>query len=112
MSSPSAFSLPDAQANQVLQKLRAELAVTTPWRYLGPPVTIRFPLANTSYEVRHLMNEVPDGFVVLDTDARIKRAPGLAYNKTLAYLQADMANSTAVLAFGVLREAVTSVNPA
>lgn len=105
------FSISDPRANQVLQTVRAELAAVTTWRYLGPPVSIRFPLANTSYEVKHLIKEVPDGFVVLDADARIKRAPGTSYGKELAYLQADMANATALLAFGVLREAVTNVNP-
>lgn len=105
------FSLADPRANQVLQTLRAEVAAVTPWRYLGPPVTIRFPLANTSYEVKHLLKDVPDGFVVLDADARIKRAPGTSYGKEVGYLQADLANATAVLAFGVFREAVTNVNP-
>lgn len=105
------FSLADPRAQQVLLKMRAELALTTSFRYLGPPVSIRFPLANTSYEITHLLAEVPDGFVVIDADARIKRTPGASYTKELAYLQADMANATATLAFGVLREGVTNVNP-
>lgn len=106
------FSLSDPRANQVLQKLRGELATVTSFRYVGPPVSIRFPLANTSYEVRHLLRDVPDGFIVIDSDARIKRTPGTSYGKELAYLQADMANASATLAFGVLRESVTNVNPA
>lgn len=105
------FSLADQRANQVLQTLRGELATVTAWRYLGPPVSLRFPLANTAYEVKHLLKEVPDGFVVLDADAHIKRAPGTSYGKELGYLQADLANATAVLAFGVFREGVTNVNP-
>lgn len=105
------FSLADPRANQVLQRMREELALATSWRFLGPPISIRFPVANTSYEVKHLVSQTPDGFVVIDADARIKRTPGTSYTKELAYLQADMANATATLAFGVLRESVSNVNP-
>lgn len=104
-------NLADPRENRILQKVREETALTTPYRYLGPPVTIRFPVANQSYQVKHLLTEVPDGFVVIDSDARIKRTPGTSYTKLLAFLQADMTNATATLAFGVLREAVTNVNP-
>jgi hypothetical protein len=98
------------QRHQLVQFVRAEVGLVAPWRYLGPPVTIRFPVANASTEVRHLVGEVPDGFVVIDADATITRAPGSAYSKVLAYLQANMANATAVLQFGCLRQGVTDVN--
>jgi len=101
----------DPLAFKILQAVRAELSLTTPWRYLGKPVLVRFPLADTSVEILHLLGEVPDGFMVLDTDARIKRTPGTQYGKTTAFLQANMANATATLAFGVLRERETNVNP-
>lgn len=82
-----------------------------PWRYIGRPLSVRFPSANTPTEVRHLLAEVPDGFLVLNADAAITRAPGQDFTKELAYLQASRANATAVLAFGVFREAAIDVNP-
>jgi hypothetical protein len=36
--------------------------------------------------------------------------PGRQWSKDLAYLQADMANATAVVAFGVFREEAQSVS--
>lgn len=104
------FSLADPRANEVLQKLRAEFAVTTAFRYLGRPVLINFPLANTQTEVQHGLAEVPDGYLVINADAAVKRVPGKQWTKTLAYVQADMNNAAAVICFGVLREAVQNVN--
>lgn len=109
--SPDDFSLSDPRANQVLQKLRGELAVTTAFRYLGRPVLINFPQANTQTEVQHGLAEIPDAYLIINADAAVKRVPGKQWTKTLAYVQADMANSAAVICFGVLREAVQSVNP-
>lgn len=108
--SPDDFALSDPRANQVLQKLRAELAVTTAFRYLGRPVLINFSLANTQTEVQHGLAEIPDAYLVINADAAVKRVPGKQWTKTLAYVQADMANSAAVICFGVLREAVQNVN--
>jgi hypothetical protein len=104
------FSLADPRANQVLQKLRGELAITTVFRYLGRPVQINFPTANTQTEVLHGLGEVPDGYLVLGADAGVKRVPGKQWSKSLAYLQSDMANSTVIVAFGVFREAPQNVN--
>lgn len=104
------FSLTDPRANQVLQKLRGELAVTTAFRYLGRAVLINFPLANTKTEVQHGLAEMPDGYLVVNADANVKRVPGQQWTKSLAYLQADMANSVAIICFGVLREVVQNVN--
>lgn len=95
---------------EVDRHVQRELQAVSPWRALGPPVLVRFPVANASYEVRHLLEEVPDGFLVIDADARIKRTPGVPYEHELAFVQADMANATAVLVFGVLREKATDVN--
>jgi hypothetical protein len=104
------FSLADPRANQVLQKMRAELAVVTAFRYLGRPVSIPFAVANTQTEVQHGLAEIPDGYIVLNADAAIKRVPGKQWTKTLAYLQSDMVNSSAVIVFGVFREGVQSVS--
>lgn len=104
------FSLSDPRANQVLQKLRAELAVTTAFRYLGRAVQINFALANTPTEVQHGLAEIPDAYLVINADAGVKRVPGRQWTKTLAYVQADMANAAAIICFGVLREAVQNVN--
>jgi hypothetical protein len=104
------FSLADPQANAVLQKVRDELGVTTPWRYLAAPVGITFPAKNVSVEVQHQLGEVPDGFVVLNADCLIKRTPGKAWTKTLAYVMSDTDVSTADLAFGVYRQGVRSAN--
>ncbi len=90
--------------------VQQELQAVTAWRAVGPAVLVRFPLANTSYEVRHLLGEVPDGFELKKWDARIKATPGALFTKELAYLQADMANATAIVVFGVLREAPIDVN--
>jgi hypothetical protein len=84
--------------------------VTTAFRYLGRPVSIPFALANTQTEVLHGLGEIPDGYIVLNADANIKRAPGKQWTKTLAYLQADMASATAIVVFGVFREGVQSVS--
>jgi hypothetical protein len=104
------FTLADPRANQVLQKLREEIALTTPWRFIGPPVQVVFPLAATVYEVQHLMGDIPDGVQVITSDARVIRAPGRQWTRDVAYLQSDTANSFAVLVFGVLREGVQSVS--
>lgn len=104
------FTLADPRANEVLQKLRGELAVTTPWRYLGKPVGLTFPAAATSIEVQHLLAEIPDGFVVLSADCKVWRTPGKQWTKTLAYLMCDAVNGHVELAFGVYREVVTNVN--
>lgn len=109
-SSTNDFSLADPRANQILQKLRGELGVTTAFRYLGRPVTINFPSANTQTEVLHGLAEIPDGYLVLNADASVKRVPGKQWTKTLAYLQSDMANSTVIVAFGVFREGAQNVN--
>lgn len=108
--STSDFSLADPRANQVLQKLRAELALTTPFRYLGRPLSMFFALANTQTEVQHELGEVPDGYLVVNADANVKRAPGKQWTKTLAYLQVDMANSSVVLCFGMFREGAKNVS--
>lgn len=106
----SDFSLADPRANEVLQKLRGELAVVTPWRYLGKPVGITFPAKNVSVEVQHTLGEIPDGVQVLTADCFIKRTPGKQWTKTLAYLMSDSDNGHAELAFGVYRETVTNVS--
>lgn len=103
------FSLADPRANEVLQKLRGELAVVTPWRYLSKPVGVTFPAANVSIEVQHTLGEIPDGVQVLTADCFLKRTPGKQWTKTLAYLMSDTANGHAELAFGVYRESVTNV---
>jgi hypothetical protein len=105
----TSFSVPDAQENQILQKLREELAAVTGYRYMGPPVQVNFPLKTTVYEVQHLLGEVPDGCEVITADCLLKRAPGRQWTKELAYLVSDSDNSYAVLKFGVLREGVTLV---
>lgn len=112
MAEPSAddFSLSDPRANQVLQKLRAELAVTTKWRYLGRPVRINFAAANTPTEVQHGLAEIPDGMDPGNWDCLVKRVPGRQWTKTLAYLQSDTANSSIEVCFGMYREAVQNVN--
>lgn len=110
MANPSDFSLADPRANQVLQKLRGELALTTPWRSLAQPVLINFPTKDVSVEVLHMLNEIPDGFVTIIADCLLKRTPGKQWTKTLAYLISDSDNSSAILCFGVLRQGVTSVN--
>jgi hypothetical protein len=104
------FTLADPRANQVLQKVRSELAVTSAFRYLGRPVSIPFEFVNTQTEVLHGLGEIPDGYIVLNADANIKRVPGKQWSKTLAYLQADMAFATAIVVFGVFREGVQSVS--
>jgi hypothetical protein len=106
------FSLADPQANAVLQKMREELGVVTPWRYLAAPVAITFPAAATSVEVQHGLGEIPDGFQVLSADCLVKRTPGKAWTKTLAYVMSDTAVSNADLAFGVYRQSVRSANAA
>lgn len=110
MASLSDFTLADPRANQVLQKLREEIGVTTPFRYLGKPVAINFPTANVAVEIQHQLQEVPDGYHVVNADCGVKRAPGRLWTKELAFLMSDTNNSSVILAFGVLREAVTSVN--
>jgi hypothetical protein len=104
------FSLADPRANQVLQKVRAELAVTTKWRYLARPVSVSFPAANTQVEVLHQLGEIPDGYDVVIADAAIRRVPGKQWTKQIAYLMSDQNNSSATLAFGVLREAPLNVD--
>jgi hypothetical protein len=105
----SDFSLADPRANQVLQKVREELVVTTPFRTLAQPVAIVFPAAGVSVEVQHLLREIPDGYLLLNADCAVKRTPGKQWTKELAYLVSDTANATAILAFGVFRQGVTSV---
>lgn len=87
----------------------AEVARGTVWRYLGRPMRVSFAVANTPIEVPHGLAVVPDGWVVIDTDARVNRAPGLQWTPTLAYLQVTAAPAYAVVAFGVLREDVQNV---
>jgi hypothetical protein len=94
----------------VLQKIRGELAVTTPWRYLGRPVAISFPVANVEREVLHQLGEIPDGYSIILADANIRRVPGRQWTKQLAYLMSDQNNSSATIAFGVLREAALNVD--
>lgn len=103
------FTLADPRANEVLQKLRGELAVVTPWRYLSHPVGVTFAVKNVSIEVQHSLGEIPDGVQVLTADCAVKRTPGKQWTKTLAYLMSDTDNSHAELAFGVYRESVTNV---
>lgn len=97
------------EADDVLGICRTELAQAAPWRALGPAVTMLFPLANTPVEVRHGLGQVPDGYMVIIADAAIKRVPGKVWDVTLAYVQADMANATATLVFGLLRQGASSV---
>jgi hypothetical protein len=101
---PSEFTLADPAVDRVLQTLRAELALCTPWRTLARPVQVLFPLANTSYEVLHGLGVVPDGMQVLTADAMVRRTPGKQWTSDLAYLQSDVANAFCWVAFGVLRE--------
>lgn len=77
---------------------------TRPWRYQGRAVRVEFPAANTTTEVLHGLPEVPDGFQWLDGDCWPTRAPGRQYTHDLAYLRSSVANSYAVLAFGMFRE--------
>jgi hypothetical protein len=60
----SDFSLADPRANQVLQKLRGELAVTTAFRYLGRPVLINFPDWRTRRRSAARLAEIPDAYLV------------------------------------------------
>lgn len=110
MAANTEFSLADPRANQVLQKLREELALTGPWRFLGPPIFVSFPVANVSIEVQHLAREMPDGWQLIEADCGIKRTPGKVWTKELAYLMSDANNSSATLCFGVLRTGVTNVD--
>lgn len=87
------------------------LETASPWRALGQPVEVRFPLANTAYEVLHLLGAVPDGMIIVTADANITRQPGKQWTDRLAYLQSGTANSYAVLVFGVLTERSTYVSP-
>lgn len=110
MAAANDFSLADPRANEVLQKLRGELALTTPWRFLAQPVFISFPVQNVSIEVQHLVREIPDGWMVINADCVIKRTPGKQWTKELAFLMSDSNNSSAILCFGMLRQGVTSVD--
>jgi hypothetical protein len=94
----------------VLQKLRGELAVTTAFRYLGRPVLINFPDWRTRRRKCSTAWRRSRTPISCQRRRGVKRVPGKQWTKTLAYMQADMANSAAVICFGVLREAVQNVN--
>lgn len=81
------------------------------WRYVGRPVTLVFPAANTQTEVLHGLNEIPDGWILVSADAHVRRTPGVQWTKDLAYLQADQANAVVTVAFGLLQEEALNVSP-
>lgn len=90
--------------------LRSETQNATPFRFVGRPVRMPFGQAATRTEVLHLLAEIPDGFLMLDTDAgaTIIREPGVQWTKDLAYLRASVVGNV-TLVFFTLREAPINV---
>lgn len=103
------ITLADPAAQAVADQLLQQLRTVTVWRYLGRPVLVQFPLANTTYEITHGLAETPDGFQLFDGDCVVTRAPGRQFTKDLAYVRSTVANSFAVLAFGMYRETPLNV---
>lgn len=102
----------DATDPGAFDQVRQEIRSVTPFRYLGRPVRVQFPLANTTYEVVHQITEVPDGWQWCDGDCIPTRAPGRQHTKQIAYVRSAVANSFAVLAFGMFREDPLNVQAA
>jgi hypothetical protein len=78
---------------------------------MARPVTITFPVANVTIEVRHQLGEVPAAYQVLSSTGVVTRAPGQDWTKELAYLRSSVAGDVVVLGFGVLKEEPINVNP-
>lgn len=73
----------------------------------GPPVSITFPVANTSRDVVHGLAVIPDGYSIVFADAEIHAVPGKLWTTTLAFLQASTNNAHAILRFRTLRQTAT-----
>jgi hypothetical protein len=105
------FTLADPRANQVLQKVRAELGVTTAFRYLGRPVSIPFALANTQTEVLHNLGEIPDGYHRAERRRERQTHAGQAVVEDARLSpEPTWRTATAIIVFGVFREGVQSVS--
>lgn len=97
-----------AAQDEGLERLRRDMRLW--WTNVSRPIRVRFLVADVPIDVRHELGYAPDGFLVLDADATIIRAPGFAYTPTLAYLQADRAPSAALLLFVRLSDVPTETS--
>jgi hypothetical protein len=74
--------------------------------YIGPVLRVTFPAANTRLDIAHRLGVIPDGYELVFADAEIHATPGVLWTTTIAYLQANAANTHALVRFYVLREDV------
>jgi hypothetical protein len=72
--------------------------------FYGPALSVTFPVANTSRDVVHGLNVIPDGYSIVFADAQIHAVPGKLWTTTLAFLQADANNAHAIIRFKALRQ--------
>lgn len=72
--------------------------------FLGAVLQVTFPAANSKRDIAHGLGVVPDGYEIVFADAEIHASPGQLWTPDVAYLQANAANSRALVRFYVLRE--------
>lgn len=75
------------------------------WEEFGPVVVVTFPAANSPRAVAHELGRVPDGYLVVEADGPVYRAPGRAFTRDLAYMQSSAAGTRASLRFYSNKEA-------
>lgn len=80
-------------------------------REYSTPLEVYFPAADSPIDVPHGMNAIPDGYLVLWQDALVIRAPGAAWSREVAYLQAETDHARACVVFLLLTETPRYVGP-
>ena len=77
------------------------------WARYSVPLRLTFPAANTSRDVQHGLQVIPDGMLMVRADANIFAVPGKQWTEDIAYLQADRANARATVVFFTMRESAS-----
>ncbi len=73
------------QVERHSQKLEVDTLITR----RGPVLAVHFPAAGTPRDVEHGLEAEPNGFQVVSSPTPVYRAPGKAWTRQMAYLQAD-----------------------
>lgn len=71
---------------------------------LTRPLRLTLPTAGAARDVAHGLRQIPDGFLVVWSDAPVYAYPSRAWSATTAYLTSAAANVHAIVIFYTLKE--------
>lgn len=71
--------------------------------FVGRPLRLTFVAANTPRDIEHGLGVIPDGYEIIFADGEVHASANL-WSPTTAWLQANAANTHAIVRFFTLRE--------